>query len=267
MLLVGPDQVVLTANPAAEALLSARTPELIGTPLSDWLVPGSGDGFLLGLGKDARKRAELTCRTRGSATVPVVASASGLADAAGEPLGFVLVLTDIRDAKRNEEELRRLAHHDELTTLTNRSFFFGRLDRAIGEARRQGRRVAILFLDLDDLKLVNDALGHDAGDALLREAARRIRGAVRASDAVSRLGGDEFGVILDDLPDTAEVLRVSERIERACALPFTVGDHTDSVRYSLGTALFPEDGESAKELLRQADANMYADKKSKGPRR
>jgi diguanylate cyclase (GGDEF)-like protein/PAS domain S-box-containing protein len=267
VLLVGPNRVVLTANPAAEALLSASSAGLVGTPLFDWLEPGSGEELLNGLGKDARARVELTARARDGATIPVVASATSLSDAAGEPLGVVLALTDVREAKRTEEELRRIAHHDELTGLTNRPFFFGRLDVALEEGRRQGRRVALLFLDLDDLKLVNDALGHGAGDALLREAARRIRGAVRASDTVSRLGGDEFGVILDDLSDDAEVARVSERIEKACAAPFSVSDYTDTVRYSLGTALFPEDGETANGLLRRADERMYAAKKRKGPRR
>lgn len=267
VLLVGPDRIVLTANPAAEALLSARAPGLVGTPLSDWLVPGDAEALLAGLGKDARARSELTARTREGATIPVVASATSLSDAAGEPLGVVLVLTDVREAKRTEVELRRLAHHDELTGLTNRPFFFDRLEVALEDGRRQGRKVALLFLDLDDLKLVNDALGHGAGDALLREAARRIRAAVRASDAVSRLGGDEFGVILGDLSDDAEVARVSERIEKACAAPFSVSDYTDSVRYSLGTALFPEDGETANGLLRRADERMYAAKKRKGHRR
>ena len=269
VLLVGPDRVVLTANPAAEALLSAPAGSVVGTRLSEWLVPAgpAEEAFVEGLARSSRSRAELSCRTRDGASIPVVASASRVEDAAGEPIGVVLVLSDVRESKRHEAELRRLAHHDELTGLTNRLVFFERLDAALVRARRTGRGVAILFLDLDDLKLVNDALGHAAGDALLREAARRIRGAVRASDVVSRLGGDEFGVVLEDLADTEEVGRVSERIAAAFAATFTVADHSDSVRYSLGSAVFTDDAEGAEELFRHADQAMYAAKRRKGRRR
>ena len=269
VLLVGPDRVVLTANPAAEALLATPAGGLVGTRLSEWLAPAgpSGEDFVEGLGRSPRARAEISCRTRDGASIPVAASASRVEDASGEPLGVVLVLSDVRESKRHEAELRRLAHHDELTGLTNRPAFFERLNSALARARRAWRHVAILFLDLDDLKLLNDALGHEAGDALLREAARRIRAAVRASDTVSRLGGDEFGVVLEDVADTEEVDRVSGRIAEACAAPFTLADHSDSVRYSLGSAVFPRDGDSAEELFRSADQAMYAAKRRKGRRR
>ena len=270
VLLVGPDRLIVTANPAAGKLLGEKPGSVAGTCLADWLLARTRpeEEFLEALFRHPRgARSELSCRSSTGELIPVAASASGLADASGDPLGVVLVLRDVREAKWNEAELRRLAQHDDLTGLTNRSVFFERLELAVERARRYERVAAILFIDLDDLKAVNDDLGHEAGDALLREAARRIRAAVRGTDAVSRLGGDEFGVVLEDLHDREEVGRVTQRIAQACGAPFPAAGRSLSVLYSLGAAFFPDDGGNSQELMRHADRAMYAAKREKGKRR
>lgn len=170
---------------------------------------------------------------------------------------YVLVATDITDRRRIEQELRYLANYDTLTNLPNRTLLAERLSRAIVRARRQGTCVALLFLDLDRFKEVNDTLGHAAGDALLVETAQRLRRSLRASDLPARQGGDEFMVLLHDIKTKAEALGVADKISQAIDRPFTVEGHECRVAVSIGIALYPDDGGDAETLTRQADGAMY----------
>ncbi|HRP24255.1 MAG TPA: EAL domain-containing protein [Thauera sp.] len=174
------------------------------------------------------------------------------------------LLRDITERKDNEDRIFRLAYIDSLTGLANRQSFIERLERDIRRARLSARRIAILFLDLDRFKSVNDTLGHDAGDSLLREAARRLREAVRPSDLVARsevefarLGGDEFTVLLPDIGRTDDALQVAERIRERMLEPFVLDGSTLSLTTSIGIAVFPDDGQDAGTLLKHADTAMY----------
>jgi len=168
--------------------------------------------------------------------------------------------TALLAARRTREELRILAYHDNLTGLPNRSLLHDRLGVAITHARRQATRLAVLFLDLDDFKAVNDAFGHGFGDRLLVELAGRIRASVRAGDTVARFGGDEFVVLLDEVGGTADAAHVAAKVLEALRAPFRLDEREVTVAASLGMSLFPDDGASGEELLRQADAAMYRDK-------
>jgi diguanylate cyclase (GGDEF)-like protein/PAS domain S-box-containing protein len=165
--------------------------------------------------------------------------------ASGRALRMIGTNLDITDRKRMEEALHSVAHSDALTGLANRALFSDRLRLALARARRAGTHVALLYLDLDRFKEVNDSLGHAAGDTLLKDFAGRLRAGVRASDTVARFGGDEFVVLLEDVSEREAALRVADKIVRECGVPVSIG-------VAFG------DGHAAEEdLLRRADAALY----------
>lgn len=165
------------------------------------------------------------------------------------------------ERKQAAIRLRHLALHDALTGLPNRELFYDRLDRALMRARRQGTRVGLLYIDLDDFKLVNDRYGHPTGDALLREAAHRLKRSVRDSDTVSRIGGDEFVVVLDGVGTPGDASAVASKIREMLSRPFALGDYGVHVTPSVGLALYPDDGLDHTALLRHADTAMYEEKR------
>nr|WP_286946189.1 EAL domain-containing protein [Pseudomonas sp. UBA6718] len=164
---------------------------------------------------------------------------------------------EIARVKDSEASFTHLAQHDALTNLPNRLLLRDRVDQAIGHARRDGRQVALLFLDLDNFKTINDSLGHAAGDELLQEVARRLRETLSDIDTVSRQGGDEFLVALADVDDLAVVSSLAGRMQRRLAQPFTLKGMQLVTSISIGIALFPRDGEDFDTLLRHADMAMY----------
>jgi len=166
----------------------------------------------------------------------------------------------ITKKKEAEEQVWRQANFDDLTGLPNRSMFRDRLDFEIRKAARNGFAFALLFIDLDRFKEVNDTLGHEAGDRLLVEAAQRIASSVRESDTVARLGGDEFTVILSDLPGNAHVENMATTIIQKLAEPFHLGKERAYVSGSIGITLYPSDAEQSSELLKNADQAMYVAK-------
>jgi len=168
-----------------------------------------------------------------------------------------LLRGEIDERRRAEEQLAHQAQYDSLTQLPNRMLAMDRLLQAIRGAQRQGNRAVLIFLDLDDFKKVNDTLGHDAGDALLVQAAMRLRDAVRADDTVARHGGDEFLVILGGLQSAEAAEAVADKIVQAFAPPFLLGESEVVVSPSLGLAVYPDDGDSPSTLLRNADLAMY----------
>jgi diguanylate cyclase (GGDEF)-like protein len=163
--------------------------------------------------------------------------------------------------KQANEQVFHLAHHDSLTELPNRILFYDRLNQAIARAYRDKESIAVLFLDLDGFKLVNDTLGHDVGDALLRDAAKRILACVRDSDTVARMGGDEFTVILCNVKTPNSVDRVAKTIIEAIAHPFVLNGKDSSVSASIGIALYPDNGETPEQLVKISDAAMYLAKR------
>jgi diguanylate cyclase (GGDEF)-like protein len=187
----------------------------------------------------------------------------------GTPMLVQGVMFDITATKELALRMEHMAYHDILTGLPNRAMFQDHLELALARARRHGLGVAVLFLDLDDFKPINDRHGHEIGDAVLQQVARRIRGAARDTDLVARQGGDEFLVLLADLDVGVDVAaaeaaagEASDRIARSIAEPIRLLTGTFSVRASIGSALFPFGGGDATTLLRLADADMYARKRA-----
>ena len=180
----------------------------------------------------------------------------------GQVLGWFATTIDITEHKLAEERIQQLAHHDSLTGLPNQLLFSDRLNHAISLAKRDSREFALLYLDLDKFKPVNDALGHAAGDELLKAVATRIRRQVRESDTVARVGGDEFVVILPDVHGRGDAEMVARKIGATLATPFQIGTQKQSVDIgaSIGIALYPADAQDADALVRAADAAMYGAK-------
>jgi len=164
--------------------------------------------------------------------------------------------------KHTNEQITQLAHHDNLTALPNRILFYDRLNQEIKKARRNKDSIAVFFLDLDGFKIINDTLGHDVGDALLRETAKRIVACVRDSDTVARIGGDEFTVILPNVKTRNNINPVAERIVEAIATPFMLNGKNCHVTASIGIALYPSNGGMAEQLVKIVDAAMYLAKNS-----
>ncbi len=191
-------------------------------------------------------------------------TASPLFDAEGEVYAIIEVSRDITDRihieellNENEKRLHHLAHHDSLTNLPNRLLFEDRLTQALSKARRSRRQVALFFLDLDHLKEVNDNLGHNYGDMLLIDIAKRLRKCVREGDTVARMGGDEFLVLLEEIESIEIIEATAERICRSLSHELVKGDFTQKISASIGISIFPEDASSGQELLRNADLAMY----------
>ena len=179
----------------------------------------------------------------------------------GEDLAYVeLIATFFARALREmaqESAIRYQAEHDALTGLINRTAFREYVDRSLERARRENRRCAMIMMDLDHFKEVNDTLGHIAGDVVLREASERLRNALRGEEIISRLGGDEFAIVVRDAPTETVIEAIAERISRCFTRPFQVERDELRITASLGIAQFPDDGETVDLLLAHADAAMY----------
>jgi diguanylate cyclase (GGDEF)-like protein/PAS domain S-box-containing protein len=167
------------------------------------------------------------------------------------------LVQDISERRRQDARIEHLAYHDSLTGLPNRALLMDRLALSLAHAQRQESQLAVLFLDLDRFKTINDSLGHLLGDQLLSRVAQRLRGALREDDTVARLGGDEFVILLSDVQDLAEPAHVADKLMAALAPPFQLGEHELHVTGSLGVSLFPRDGDDAETLLKYADTALY----------
>jgi diguanylate cyclase (GGDEF)-like protein/PAS domain S-box-containing protein len=181
----------------------------------------------------------------------------------GKKIQIVVVVHDITERKQLLDNLQHMAHFDELTSLPNRALFFDRLRRSLADARRHGSGFALLFVDLDGFKAVNDAYGHHFGDQLLNEVARRMEQCVRESDTVARMGGDEFAIILGDVNDADDARLVAQKIINSLSTSLSLDGKECHVGASIGISLYPQDGENSESMLTNADSAMYS-AKSKG---
>ncbi len=184
-------------------------------------------------------------------------SASPIHDRRGQVIGAVIVFKDVGEARAMSEQNVHLAHHDSLTDLPNRLLLSDRLSQAMAMAQRQGHRLAVMFLDLDRFKHVNDSLGHLVGDMLLRSVAHRLVGCVRASDTVSRQGGDEFVVLLSQIEHADDAAASARKIIAALVAPHDIANHQLHVSVTIGIGIYPDDGADAEALIRCADTAMY----------
>lgn len=170
---------------------------------------------------------------------------------------YIVVMTDISKQKSAQQELRLMANYDSLTGLPNRSLLLDRIQHGIDHARRAKQKLAVLFIDLDKFKQVNDSLGHEAGDQLLLEIASRLKDSLRLDDTVGRLGGDEFVVVIEEIQDKSRLAGLARKIIGEIDQPITIGNHKVSVSASIGIALYPDDAEAPPDLLKSADIAMY----------
>lgn len=184
-------------------------------------------------------------------------SASLVRDANGEPQYFILQFQDITDRKYVEQQLNYFANHDPLTGLLNRVQFHSHFSKALASVKRNDSKLALMFLDLDRFKLINDTLGHQIGDLLLQAVGIRLKNSLRTNDVLARLGGDEFIVLLTDVHSVEDVARVAQKTIEILMHPFAVEGHDIIVTTSIGISLYPDDGENSQLLLRNADAAMY----------
>lgn len=182
---------------------------------------------------------------------------SPLCDAAGKITHFVATGKDITERMQTQEQLYYLAHHDALTKLPNRAMFVERLTQALLHAQRHGRALAVMFLDMDRFKLINDSLGHDIGDLLLQEFGQRLVDCVRSSDTVARLGGDEFTMLLEDMSDPQDASTVADKVINTLKTPFNLNGHEFFMTTSMGISVYPGDGDDARSMLKNADTAMY----------
>lgn len=195
---------------------------------------------------------------------PVIIKVSTVGDKDNNINNYIVVITDISEQKDAEKELRVLANYDTLTKLPNRSLLLDRISHATELSRRHKNRLALLFIDLDHFKQVNDTLGHDFGDTLLITVAQRLKYGLRKQDTVARLGGDEFVILIEDIDTIDELIPVCRKICEEVSLPVQLGNHRMTVEPSIGVAIFPDDADNSLDLLKSADIAMYHAKKRGG---
>jgi diguanylate cyclase (GGDEF)-like protein/PAS domain S-box-containing protein len=262
-IVVAQDGYLAYANPAVSAITGYSTVELKTWPFSHYVFPEDRDLLLenhrLRLeGKEVVQRYQLRILRKNGEVAWVEMSGAPI-EWGGRPASLNF-LVDISERKAVEERIKFLAQHDSLTGLPNRALFFDRLNRALALAQRERRRLAMMFVDLNSFKPVNDTFGHDVGDLLLQAVAHRMEAALRSSDTVARIGGDEFVILLPNVERPEDVEHVVEKIGRDLARRFDLDGRQVSISASIGTSVFPDHGEDAATLFRHADQNMYLDK-------
>ncbi len=265
--IVDVDGVVLYISPAALRLLGLGEDDAQAMDWWEFVHPDDQpalQSFLAELEQGASGEVEYRVRDSRGTWLDVETLATNLVgDGAVE--GIVLNTRDVSDRKALERRLLHQASHDTLTGLPNRVLLRDRVEQALARRRRSGAPLAVIFVDLDDFKNVNDTLGHAEGDAVLQEVARRLDGCIRSCDTATRLGGDEFAVLVDDLKDESQAVMVAERILTALAKPLPIAGRTIEATGSLGIAFAADGRDSADDLLRDADAAMYlAKERGKG---
>lgn len=181
----------------------------------------------------------------------------GMTTVFGTTTGAVLIINDITERVKSESQVREMAFYDALTGFPNRFLLQDRIQQAIASASRSGKKAGIMFIDLDRFKEINDRYGHDVGDEVLRQVAKRISGCLRMSDTLSRLGGDEFVVVLQDISQQSEAATIAERIIETRATPLIIHGHALTISSSIGIAFFPDDDKDSEALLKKADMAMY----------
>lgn len=213
--------------------------------------------------KDGYWYGELNNRRKNGEFYTTLQSITSIVDENGDVIRYISVFTDITERKNNEMRLAYLASHDTLTSLPNRMHFYDNLNKAIHSAKRNKHKLAVLFLDLNDFKIVNDTFGHEAGDMLLKEIAIRLKECTREEDTVSRLGGDEFAVVLEELKDSEDAVLITKKIIDKVSEKFSIQNSVLIPSVSIGISMYPEHGDDVDTLLNLADKAMYVSKVNK----
>ncbi len=256
---------IVSANPALTAITGFREDRILGRA-PDFLFAHGNDALLdpavdHAIAECGQWQGELHLLRRDGSTFPAWATISVVLDGAGHPANRFIVFADITERKEAERQIHRLAYYDPLTGLPNRPLFYSLLEQALSEAHRNQSHGAVLFLDLNRFKNINDSFGHTLADNVLREVGRRLAASLRKEDVVCRLGGDEFVVALLDISRREHAGLVAQKLLAALAEPILVDKHEVLLSASIGIATFPDDGRDSETLLRHADVAMYRAKK------
>ena len=220
------------------------------------------DAMWKALETEGHWRGEIWNRRKNGEVFPEWLVISPVKNQQGRIINYICVFSDISSIKRTDEHMEYLAYHDPLTRLPNRLLFRDRLQHAVITSGRSGRRLAILFLDLDGFKAINDTEGHHVGDRLLQQVARKLQTCLRQQDTVARMGGDEFTVLLEDVSGVEAVEQVASKILTTMREPCTLNGKEYLVTASLGISRLPQDGDDPWDLLQHADAAMYQAKRN-----
>ena len=255
---------IQTFNPAAETIFGFSKAEVIGRNIRS-LIPDTlmeqPDGEANWV-RALASGSNVTGKHKSGDSVPLEVAVREMHQ--GEELSFTSIVRDISARKAAEERIFHMAHHDALTGLPNRHLFGDRVEEAFKRAVRHEHKLALLFVDLNKFKPINDTYGHASGDIVLKEVAERLRRGVRATDTVARVGGDEFMVLLEELSGVTEAREVRAKIEQLFAAPLNIPEATIAVSASIGISVYPDDGSEIADLMQVADQAMYRAKKGGG---
>ena len=254
---------IQSLNPAAEKIFGYRKEELIGTSFSRLLIPSDIQRFISPNGQPiSLSHQELTgLRKTGEIFFLLLSVSEGNVS---NTRFFTVMTRDNSERHIFESELEYLATHDTLTGLPNRTLLYDRLQQAITQCTRAKKLAAILFIDLDRFKIINDTLGHAAGDSVLKEVAIRLRGCLREGGSVARNGGDEFTLVLPMLNDLDDATGIAQKVLAALTQPFMLNNEKAFIGGSIGISIYPNDGSYVDSLLKNADIAMYHAKTSGG---
>lgn len=255
------DKIMVDVNPAFSDITGYSREDVIGKNPHILTSGKHTPEFYIAMWKQIDEQGhwqgEIWNRRKNGEVYAELLTITSLKDADNCVVNYLGMFTDITHSKRQQERMRRMAHYDTLTGLPNRTLLLDRFNQAIAHSKRSDTLLAVCFLDLDDFKPVNDTFGHDIGDKLLIEVAHRLELAVRAEDTVSRLGGDEFSLLLGGIKSTAQCYELLERIIHPVSAPYLIDDNCIKISASIGVSLSPLDGIELDSLLRHADQAMY----------
>lgn len=261
ILITDAENRIIAINPSLTELTGYTQQELVG---KDPSILASGhtpeetyQKMWQSLEQQGSWQGELTDRRKNGEIYPKWATLSVVRDELGNVVNHIASFSDITERKVSEERIFRLAHHDTLTGLLNRFSLEERLGQAVAQAKRSGEQLAVMFIDMDRFKVINDTLGHHVGDGLLVEVGKRLTAAVRESDIVARLGGDEFIVVLTRMDDHQQVTQLAAKIVHSLSAPYRLLQHELRSSPSVGVAIFPDDGCDVDALMKNADTAMY----------
>ena len=262
------DSNIVSVNPSFEKITGYTEEEVIGMPPS---ILHSGkhcnefyENIWREIDRNGNWHGEIWNRRKNGDLFPEWLSISAIRDENGNVINYVSVFSDISEVKKSEAQLSWLAFHDPLTKLSNRLMFTERMEHGIARAKRDKSALAVLFLDFDRFKNVNDSLGHGVGDELLIKAAQRLRETLRENDSLSRFGGDEFTILIENYSSISEIYVVAEKVISMFLDPFHIEDHHLYTSVSMGISIYPTDGSTSETLLRNADSAMYRAKEKGG---
>ncbi|WP_103109676.1 bifunctional diguanylate cyclase/phosphodiesterase [Brevibacillus reuszeri] len=251
----------LYLSPAHKSVWAHDVPDEEIRNMLDWIAGEDRDNFLYAIEHtfSSRKEYMVECRLNTKRDKPIWTETklNPIVDEHDNVTCLIQVTRDITERKQSEELIHYLAYHDALTELPNRRMYVQHLGKEIMQAKRFHSNMAVLFLDLDRFKDVNDSFGHDVGDLLLIEAAKRLKSCVKPGDMVGRLGGDEFTVLISNLTEREEAATVAEEIMQVMQQPFHLNGQAFNISSSIGISLFPQDGDNAEDLLKRADTALY----------